>query len=504
MIGASYLVGFRRDVGFALRTLRRAPGFAAVAVATLALGIGTSTTLFTVVNSVLLRPLRFAHPQRLVMLRPTSGSRLSAGYLREWREQSHTLADIAGWYDARASLTGQAEPVELRTDRVTANFFTVLGTRPLIGRTFVSAGDLSHVPPAVVLSYGLWQRRFGGDPRVVGRSMTLDGESLTIVGVMPDSFRIRTNELSESRAELWLPFALRQDPRADVAGMGGFLNVVARLASGADVEQAQAELSIIAQRIEAAHPSYSRNWRIEVLPLLEATVKDIRPTLLVLLGAVAILLAIACANLATLLLSRAAGREAELALRVSLGATTGRLMRQLLTESVVLASAGGALGGLLAVWATRAAVHVLPPALDIPRTAEIAADLRVLAFAVFVTAATTILCGLLPSVAAARGARQSTMRAPLRSASSDRHHSRVSGVLVIAEVALDCCSSGAAWPSAWWGHSGLVGCWPAFFLGSRPMIRRRLPASASSLRRWGSSRHTSPLAARCTSIRPSR
>ncbi len=201
----------KHDLAYTLRLLRRAPAFALAAVATLALGIGTSTAMFSIIDTVVLRPLRFPEPERLVMLRPTSGARVSAGYLDEWRRQSRTFADIAGWYDVRATMTGRGEPVQIFADQATTNFFTVLGTPPLLGRTFTTDRDVSRVEPEVVLSYGLWQRRFGGDPNVIGQSIVLDGATQTIVGVMPQAFAIRSTELTESRAELWQPFRLEPE-----------------------------------------------------------------------------------------------------------------------------------------------------------------------------------------------------------------------------------------------------------------------------------------------------
>ncbi|MGH9312611.1 MAG: ABC transporter permease [Vicinamibacterales bacterium] len=423
----------RQDVSYALRLLRRTPGFTAVAIATLALGIGGSTAVFTIVDSVLLRPLSFAEPQRLTMIRPTSGSRLSPTYLHDWRLESRTFHDMAGWHDARANLTGEGAPLEVLADRVTANFFAVLGTPAFLGRTFTVGETLSDVEPAVILSHGFWQRRYGGEPGVVGRPITLDGESFTIIGVMPDAFSIRTNELPESRAELWMPFRLVPGDRI---GMGGFLNVVARLAPGATPEQAQAELSLIARRIEGENPSYSRNWRVAVVPLLEATVKDVRLRLMVLFGAVGILLLIACANVANLVLSRAATRQTELAIRLSLGATRGRLVRQFLTESLALAAVGGALGVLLAVWGTELVVSTLPAGFDLPRTREIEVDLRVIVFALLVTILTAILFGLVPSVSSARSAPQSALRDATRGSSAGRSRNRLGSVLIISEVAL--------------------------------------------------------------------
>jgi putative ABC transport system permease protein len=422
-----------RDAGYAVRMLRRTPGFTLLAVATLALGIGASTAIFTVVDAVLLRPLRFMESQRLAMVWTSAGSRVSEAYLHDWRLESQTFADLAGWYDVPVNLTSDGEPLEVQADRVTSNFFAVLGTPALLGRTLTIAADLREVEAEVVLSHGLWQRRYGGDPAVVGRLIAMDGEHLTIVGVMPEGFTLRTLELAASRAELWTPFALAPGDRA---GMGGFLNVVGRLAPGVTVAQAGRELSLISQRIEEAHPSFTRRWSVVVLPLHEATVKDVRLTLLILFGAVGILLLIACTNVAHLMLSRSASRQTELAIRLSLGATSRRLVRQMLTESIVLALAGGAIGVLLAVWGTRLLVSALPSGLDLPRVAEIGVDVRILGFALLVTILTALLFGLVPALRATRWAAQSALRQVSRGSSPAGTRTRLGGTFVVSQVAL--------------------------------------------------------------------
>ena len=431
--GSAQMIDLRQDVSYALRLLRHTPGFTAVVVATLALAIGGTTAIFTLVDTVLLRPLRFAESQRLAFVWTTAGSRVSPDYLHDWRLQSRAFEDMAGWFDLPANLTGGGEPIEVLADRVTPNFFSVLGTSALLGRTFTSDSSLGHVKSEVVLSHGLWRRRYGGDPGVVGRPITLDGKGFTIVGVMPEGFTVRTVELSHSRAELWMPFAL-------VAGngscLGGSLNVVGRLARGATPGQAQSELSRIARRLGAEHPSPCSAWGAVVMSLQEATAKDVRLALLVLFGAVAILLLIACANVANLVLSRAATRRTELAIRLSLGATGGRLVRQLLTESLVLAVIGGALGTMLATWGTALLVSTLPAGLDLPRTGEIHVDLRVLAFASLLTISTAVLFGLVPSIHSARWAPHDALRDAARGSSSGRRRNRLEGTLIVWEVAL--------------------------------------------------------------------
>jgi predicted permease len=419
----------KRDFIYALRLLRRAPAFALASVATLALGIGASTAMFAVIDSVLLRPLRFPLSERLVMLRPTSGARLSPGYLDQWRRQTTTFADLAGWYDTRATMTGRGAPVQILADHATSNFFAVLGTPALVGRTFTTARDLSRVEPEVVLSYGLWQRRFGGDPEVVGRSIVLDGTTRTIVGVMPQSFAIRTTELAESRAELWQPLAV--EPQ-DLVGMGGNLHVIGRLASAATPEQAQADLSMVAARIEEQFPSYSREWRIQTLPLLEATVRDARPLLLVLFGAVILLLFVACANVANLAISRSVARQGEFAVRSALGANNSRLIRQLCVESVALASLGGIAGMLLAWWGTGVIQTLIPAGMNLPRTAEIIVNSRTLAFAGVVT----VLCAAAMSlVSLSPVARKTTSPAVVARTALGHRHPALANAVIVAEVA---------------------------------------------------------------------
>ena len=429
----TFVTQLRQDARYALRQLRRTPGFAAIAIAVLALGIGASTAIFSIIDAVLLRPLNFAEPQELTMIRPSSGARVSASYFQEWRAGSRGFIDLAAWRDVRANLTGAGPPLEILADRVTVNFFALLGVPAVVGRTFTSTPTLAVVQAEVVLSHGLWQRRFGADPGVIGQPITLDGERLTIVGVMPAGFTIRTTELAESRAELWMPLSLAP---GDPVGMGGDLNVVARLAPGVTIEQGREELALIAQRLEAAHPSYSSEWRVEVSSLQAATVKDVRLALFVLFGAVGLLLLLACANVANLVLSRLAARETELAIRLSLGATRARLLRQLLTESFVLTAAGGALGVLLTIWGTQLLVRFLPAGVDLPRAHEIGVNLRVLLIASVAMTLITAFVGLVPWVNAVRSVPQSALRETMRGSSGGRRRTRLRGALIISEVAI--------------------------------------------------------------------
>ncbi len=430
------------DLRQSIRALAKSPGFTAVAIATLGLGIGGSTAVFTVVDSVLLRPLNFAEPEQLTQIvvrpsiRPEARGRVSPEYLYEWRLESRAFHDMAGWYDEPVNLTGEGAPLEVLADHVTPNFFGVVGTPTHLGRTFTVGSDLSGVEPEVVLSHGFWHRRYGGDPDVIGQPITLDGESFTIIGVMPAGFVVHTEALAESRAEIWLPFALDPEPRT--GHMGGFLVNVARLAPDVSLEEARSELSLISQRVaeEYSNGTRSRRWEPAVVPLHEAMVRDVRLALIVLFGAVGILLLIACANVANLVLSRVTTRQTELAIRVSLGATVGRLVRLVLSESLVLAAVGGALGVALAVAGTGFLVSILPAGVELPRTLEIGVDLRVLAFALLATLSTAIIFGLVPSLSSVRSVLHLSPRQTSDGSLAKRIGNRLRSFLIVWEVAL--------------------------------------------------------------------
>ena len=317
-------------------------------------------------------------------------------------------------------------------DRVTSNFFHVLAAAPAAGRTFTTEATLGVAPPEVVLSHSFWQRRYGGDTSAIGQTLLLDGESLTIVGVMPRDFAVRTNELAESRAEIWRPFALVPGDRR---GMGGMLNVVGRLAPGATVDTAQAELSVIADRIEAATNADNSDWRITVVPLLDATVRDVRLMLLVLFGSVALLLLGVCVNVANLLLTRTTARQREFAIRRSLGATRARLVRQLVTEACVLSLLGGAFAIALTAWGVDLLISLVPPGLDLPRTREIGASARMFSFALVVTTLAAILLGLMPAFSSTRSS-SIALGEGTRGASTSRGRQLAGGALIVSEMAL--------------------------------------------------------------------
>jgi putative ABC transport system permease protein len=422
-----------QDLRYALRMLAKRPGYTAVAALTLALGIGANTAIFSVVNAVLLRPLPFAAPERLVYaegadLRDGSkGGSISAPDFLDYREQNHVFERLAAFMPQSFTVTGDGSASErIESARVSHGFFETLGVAPLGGgRAFLAEEEQGGRNAVAVLSHGLWQRRYGSDPKIVGKSISLDGEAVTIVGVMPAGFDYPRG------AQLWSPIAFKSQHTSQ--RRAHFLRAVGRLKPGVTLSQAQEEINAVGRRLEQQYPDSNTNYGMGLTPLTEWMVGEMRSTLLILLVAVGFVLLIACANVANLSLARGASRSREVAIRSALGASRGRVVRQLLTESVVMALAGGAAGLLLAMWGVDLLVSLSPE--NLPRVKEVTTDWRVLGFTLLVSVVTGILFGLFPALATSKTNLAETLKEGGRTGASPGRQ-RLRGLLVVAEVAL--------------------------------------------------------------------
>jgi Acidobacterial duplicated orphan permease len=420
------------DIRLALRRLRRTPGFTLVAVLTLALGIGANTAIFSVVNAALLRPLPYPDAQRIVQLYATRDgdvSTVSPPDFTDWREQAGVFQGMAAFNSGSDfTLTGTGAPERMAGAQVTADFFSVLETPPAVGRGFTPSDAVVGQNKVVILSYSLWQQRFGGRPDIVGQSMELNRVRYVVVGVMPRDFEYPQG------ARLWTPLAFTAEDLATQRG-AHYLFVIARLRPSVSIEQAQAAMRAVSERLALQYPKTNKEWRATAVPMREALVGDVRPALLILLGAVGLVLLIACVNVANLLLARSMARGRELAIRTALGAGRSAIVRGILTESVLLAVLGGAAGLVVATWATSALVALQPDA--IRGLGPVRIDGTVLGFTILLVLLTGFLFGLLPALQASNIADVSgRLKEGSRSATGGREWWRARGVLVGVEMAL--------------------------------------------------------------------
>jgi putative ABC transport system permease protein len=416
-----------QDLAFGLRNLRRQPGFTITAVLALAAGIGANSAMFSVVDGVLLRPLPFQKPERLVNVWESVPKRniprfpAPVGNYLDWRSMNHVFSEMGAYTQAAFSLASPTEPERYLGALCDAGLFPALQVAPILGRSFNFEDNLPGRDTVAVIGYGLWKQRFGGDAHILGQQITLDGKSRTIIGVMPEGFNF------PGQSVLWMPYGWNQETRA----RRDFHNirVIGRLRDGVSLDQARTEFNTIATNLARQYPSFNQDELITLQPMLEDLVGQIRPALVLLLGAVGFVLLIACANVANLLLAKAAGRARELAIRASLGAARARILRQLLAESLLLSTIGG-LTGLLLAYATIRAV-VATASTSIPRLTEVHLDWRALGFTLLLSLLTGLVFGILPAWSASRADIHSVLKEGARGTSS---RGRMRGTLVVAQV----------------------------------------------------------------------
>ncbi len=425
------------DFRYAFRMLRKSPGFTFVAVLTLALGIGTNTAIFSVVDAVLLHPLAFKDPSRLVAVWETNEqpgaetnprNEVAKGNFYDWRAQNRVFEQMAAIAYANFNLIGVSRPERIQGALVSFDFFQTLGVQPALGRGFVAEEEKADGPLVAVISYGLWQRRFGGDPALIGHTHTLNGEAVTIVGVMPAGFEVQFP--SSLQMDIWCP--LRRGSKDDDR-LAHYLYVIGRLKDGVSLEQAQAGMNVIARQMRERYPDTNAGSGVNIVPLRQQLVGRVQPYLYLLFAAVGFVLLIACANVANLMLARLSGRQKEIALRLALGAGRARLVRQLLAESVILSLLGGLFGLLLASWGIEF-LRALAPAY-LPRLSEIGLHGPVILWNFGILFLTGLLFGLAPALHASRPNLNSTLQESGRTlAGSGRR--RLSRLLVVTEIAL--------------------------------------------------------------------
>jgi predicted permease len=427
--------GFLQDLRYAVRQFVKTPSLTLIVLITIALGVGANTALFSVVNAVLLNPLPYPQPERLVTLHESkpnfeSGS-ISFPNFHDWRKDNHTFSGMAISRGSTFGLTGTGEALQLNGEFVTSDFFSILGVQPVLGRNFAPGEDEIGASPVALISDGLWRRKFASAPDIVGKGITLDGRGYTIVGVIPADFHFAMLGAS-TRTEVFIPVGQWKNNLLNSRSAGLGFHGIGRLKPGVTIEQAAADMTAVTNNLAAAFPDANKGVSAKLIPLKQWVVGGVRPWLLVLLASVGFVLLIACVNVANLLLARSTGRTREFAIRAALGASARRVLRQLLTESVALAFAGGALGLLLAAWGTRAALGILPTAL--PRAEEIGLDTRVLLFTLAISLVAGLLFGLAPALKMSPLNLQETLKESGRGLSGTRH--RAQSVFIVAEMAM--------------------------------------------------------------------
>ncbi|HSE99156.1 MAG TPA: ABC transporter permease, partial [Blastocatellia bacterium] len=428
-----------QDIRYGARMLRKRPGFTLIAVIALALGIGANTAIFSVVNTVVLRPFPYKEPDRLVLLWEKHAmlpdlDRMWVAYpdFLDWRERNEVFERLAAFRPGSVNLTGGDIPEEVRDGRVSSDLFPVLGIEPLLGRTFLPEEDKPGASPVVVLSHSLWQRRYGSDPEIIGRQVYRDGVSHTVVGVMPEGFHF---PITARAIELWTPIGLDGDrPWMTNRGSHPGITAIGRLRPGVTLEQARAGMAVVTSQLAEQYPQTNEHTSAGLTGFTDEMLGDIKPVLLVLLGGVTFVLLIACANVASLLMSRSTARQKEIAIRTALGASRKRIIRQMLTESLLLSALGGGLGLVLALWGIDVLMALSPA--GIPRLRETSVDGIVLAFTLGVSMLTGLIFGLVPALYGSKPDLNSSLKEGSRGSTEGARANRVRSLLVVSELAL--------------------------------------------------------------------